>query len=89
MPAEGTLHCDQFISRNYIFTNLTKDKGQAISVVDAPAEDAIGHAPVGGGEDLGNQGATHRSEEGEVSVENRSAFVEKTTFGVTQADKHK
>ena len=59
----------------YLFTNLTKDKGQSISVVDAPAEDAIGHAPVGGGEDLGNQGSAHWSEEGEVSLENRSGFV--------------
>ena len=41
---------------------LTKHKCQAIAVVDAPAEDAVSHAPVGGSEDLGNQGAAHRPE---------------------------
>ena len=61
---------------NFSRHKLTKDKGQAISVVDAPAKDAIGHAPVGGCEDLSNEGAAHRSEEGEVSLENIYQGVE-------------
>ena len=55
---------------------LTEHKSEAVAVVDAPAEDAIGHAPVGGCEDLSNQGAAHRSEEGEVSLENIYQWVE-------------
>ena len=79
MPVErerGYCYQSLYLEINFSNHKLTKDKGQAISIVDAPAEDAIGHAPVGGCEDLSNQGAAHRSEEGEVSLENIYQGVE-------------
>ena len=51
---------------------LTEHKSETVAVVDAPAEDAIGHAPVRGGEDLRNQGSAHRSEVEEFGLHNRN-----------------
>ena len=72
--------------------DLTKHKGQAIAVVDAPAEDAIGHAPVRGCEDLGNEGPAYRPE-GERVVRSwsrveKAVLLDSPADGESHGDEH-
>ena len=46
----------------------TEDEGEAVAVVDSPAEDTVGDSSGGGGEHLSDERAADRSVEGNVKM---------------------